>query len=237
MGPRPWIGITTYGRNELGEYRLFAQYVESVRRAGGLAFLLPPGEERPEEWLDRLDGVVVTGGGDLEPRHYAGPTHDALAEVDAERDETELRFLRALLERRLPTLAICRGMQLLNVVQGGTLHVHLPEVFADAVAHRGPERNPVAHLVHCEPSSSLALTLGCAELAPLSWHHQCLDQLGEGIEVIARAPDGVVEAVQLRGHDRLAAVQWHPELTAHADGAQQRLFDRLVEQARDAERR
>lgn len=226
----PRIGITTYGRDERGWFELPGEYVDAVRRAGGLAVLLPPGESDVERFLDLVDGLVLAGGGDLDAARYGGtPTQSYM--VDAERDDTELALVRRVLERRTPTLCVCRGLQVLNVALGGTLIEHLPDEVGGQVLHRRPPREPVHHRVEVAPGSRLAEILGSTSFEVASWHHQAVRDLAPGLEVVARAADGVVEAVELRGHDELLAVQWHPELTAAEDPIQQRPFDWLVERA------
>jgi len=227
----PRIGITTYGRNEEHRFTLPAEYVDSVRRAGGRTFLLAPGEPDPRGWLEDLDGVVVAGGGDLAPDAWGGAGVEDNYGVDAERDATELDLAAAVLERRLPSLWICRGLQVLNVVQGGTLLEHVPDSVGEAVDHRLPPREPVPHAVTVEAGSRLAQTLGTGEASGVSWHHQAVDEPGRGLRVVARAPDGVVEALELDDHPELEAVQWHPELSSATDPVQQRLFEALVERA------
>ncbi|HVS02873.1 MAG TPA: gamma-glutamyl-gamma-aminobutyrate hydrolase family protein [Thermoanaerobaculia bacterium] len=234
---RPLIGITTYGRED-GRYGLPAEYVDAVRRAGGVALLLPPGDERVDELLDRLDGFVLTGGGDLDPACYGCAPHAATDRVDRQRDASELALARAIAERRLPALAICRGCQVLNVALGGTLHQHLPEVVGEGLAHRraaaGDEhpRHPVA----VEPGSHLASAMAATRPEAVSWHHQAPDRVAPSLRVVARAADGTVEALELPGHPALLAVQWHPELTAAEDASQQRLFDALVTAAGERRR-
>ena len=149
--------------------------------------------------------------------------------VDAERDRAELALTRRLLQESLPVLGICRGCQMINVALGGTLVVHVPDQFGDNVLHRVPPREPVPHPVSVDAESRLADILGTTQLTPSSWHHQALRDVAEPLRVVARAPDGVVEAVELPEHAWLVAVQWHPELTAAADPVQQRLFAALVE--------
>ena len=222
------IGITTYGRDERGRYTLPAEYVAAVERAGAVPLLIPPVPGHAARYLELVDGVVLAGGGDLDPAHYRGRSDETFYGVDAQRDALELALARALVERRQPTLAICRGMQVLNVALGGTLIEHLPAVVGEDVLHRKPPREPVAHPVSVKPGSRLAAIAGVTQCAPMSWHHQALRTVAPGLEVVATAPDGTIEAVELPGHPWLIAVQWHPELTADKDPAQQRLFDALV---------
>jgi len=152
--------------------------------------------------------------------------------VDGERDRFELGVLAEALEREAPVLAICRGLQLLNVARGGTLHAHLPDVFGDTVAHRVPPLDPVRHDVRLEVGAGLGRIFEAGELEIASWHHQAVDRLGEGLRPAAFAPDGVIEALELEGAPFVLAVQWHPELQADAGSPQLGLFRALVELAR-----
>ena len=148
--------------------------------------------------------------------------------VDAERDRMEVDLVKQLIERGIPTLAICRGMQILNVALGGTLHEHLPDVFGGQIKHRLPPREPVPHPVSVQPGSRVAKIMQTSECSPQSWHHQAIREVAPGLEVVATAADGVIEAVELSGHPWLVAVQWHPELSAAEDASQQRIFDELA---------
>ena len=231
---RPLIGVTTYARNEKREFTLPSEYVEAVRRAGAAAVLLPPGEEHLDRWLSAVDGVILTGGGDIEPETYGGRRHETLYMTDAERDRTELDLTQRILDSGMPTLAICRGVQILNVALGGTLHEHLPDTFGESVLHRKPPRDPTPHQISVAEGSKLASILGATEFTSASWHHQAIREAAPGLEVVAHAPDGVIEAVEDPQHPWLYAVQWHPELTAADDPIQQRLFDALAEASRCA---
>lgn len=225
---QPLIGITTYGRDERGRYTLPADYVDAVERAGAVPVLIPPAPAHAARYLELVDGLVLAGGGDLDPAHYGGAAHETLYSVDVDRDALELELARRLVARRQPTLAICRGLQVLNVALGGSLIEHLPAVVGEGVLHRAPPRDPTPHSVHVEPGSRLAAITGATEFAPMSWHHQAIRALAPGLQVVARAPDGTIEAVEMPAHPWLIAVQWHPELTARREPAQQRLFDALA---------
>jgi putative glutamine amidotransferase len=230
---RPLIGITTYHRETSGRDRFTvpSAYVDALRAGGGLAVLIAPGDEAPEELLVRLDGLVLSGGGDLDPASYGGDAHSRTYSVSPERDRFELALLRGALERGTPTLAICRGMQLLNVVLGGDLHPHLPDVVGDAVTHRASQTQAASHPVRLESGSALAGQLASTQLDSVpSWHHQALRRLGSGLRPVAWAPDDVIEAVELRGEPQLIAVQWHPEL-AGASVQGRGLFALLVSAA------
>jgi putative glutamine amidotransferase len=229
---QPFIGITTYGRDEHQLFSLPAAYVDAVRRAGGIPVLIPPGERHLTPLMNRLDGLILAGGGDIDPIHYNGEHHETIYMVDAERDLSELAMVRRVLDDGLPTLGICRGIQVINVALGGTLVEHLPDEVGDEVAHRLPPRKPGRHLVAIQPDSRLAGIVATQQVEAASWHHQAIRHTAPGLSVVAHAPDGAIEATEADGHPWLVAVQWHPELTAADDPAQQRLFDALVEAAR-----
>ena len=229
---RPRIGITTYPRR--GERRSFGMpsaYVDAVRAAGGLSFLLPPGEEETGELLEHLDGLVFTGGGDLQPGLFDADHHPTVYGVCRERDAFELALMQAALERRTPLLAICRGLQVLNVALGGDLHLHLPDVRGNEVPHRRTGASAVPHPVRLAEGSALALLYGRSELEVQSWHHQAVDRLGRGLAAIGWAEDGTVEAVELPGESWLLAVQWHPELDEASRRPGHPLFGALVRRA------
>jgi putative glutamine amidotransferase len=234
---RPLIGLTTYPPNPGDRYELPRPYVDAVRRAGGEPVLVPPGVDDPAGLLDRLDGLLLAGGGDIDPTRYGGSAHETVYSIDPVRDEGELALAHTVLERGVPTLAICRGMQVVNVALGGSLHVHLPEVVDGTVVHRKePEAlrgmpGPTPHEVEVEPASLVAEVMGADRVTPMSWHHQAVHEVGDRLRVVARASDGTVEALEHESHPWLAIVQWHPELTAAGDPTQQRLFDVLVERA------
>jgi putative glutamine amidotransferase len=232
MPRRPLIGITTYGRGTDDRFRLPAEYVDAVRRAGGVPVLIPPGGEIGQ-LLDELDGWILAGGGDLDPLLYDGRSHPSIERVDAERDASEMELARLVVERDLPALCICRGAQVLNVALGGSLIEHLPEEVGDAIVHRAEKDGSYPrHQVAVEGGSRLAAIMGADRVEPASWHHQAVRRLAPGLVLTARAPDGTVEAFERPDREWLIAVQWHPEVTAGEDPTQQRLFDSLVAAAR-----
>ncbi|HWA12531.1 MAG TPA: gamma-glutamyl-gamma-aminobutyrate hydrolase family protein [Burkholderiales bacterium] len=224
----PLVGLTSYGRTADNRYALPAEYLDAVRRAGGVPILIAPGEPRWETALDSVDALVLTGGGDIDPIRYAGRRHDTNSGIDPERDVLELAMGRRAIDTGLPTLGICRGAQIINVVQGGRLIEHIPDELGESILHRAPPREPIRHSVQIRPNSRLARILGLEELHVSSWHHQALRGVARGLEAVAHAPDGTIEAVEMTDHPWLVAVQWHPELTAATDPLQQRLFDALV---------
>ncbi|MDE0214475.1 MAG: gamma-glutamyl-gamma-aminobutyrate hydrolase family protein [Deltaproteobacteria bacterium] len=227
----PFIGITTYGRGPHNRFILPAEYVDAVRRAGGIPLLLPPGEERMDAVLPLLKAVVFSGGGDLDPDLYGGSHHETIYMVEPERDRSEIDLARRVFDLEVPTLAICRGSQILNVAKGGTLIEHLPDEVGETVNHRVPPREPTPHAIRVEPASRLAGLLGATDFSCMSWHHQAIRHVAPGFEVVAHAPDGTIEGLEMPSHPWLVGVQWHPELTAAEDPIQQRLFDALVEAA------
>ncbi len=233
----PRIGITTYAPNEKGWFELPSAYVDSIRRAGGLPILLPPGEDHLTEWLEGVDAVILSGGGDIGPHLYGGRGHGTNYRVHGRRDLDELELVRGVMDQGVPTFCICRGTQVLNIAFGGTLIEHIPDAIDSHIDHRMSEKEHACHGVTVEPDSLVARIMGATEVVPASWHHQAIGDLADGFRVVARAPDGVIEAIESPGHPWLLAVQWHPEITSGSDPTQQRLFDGLVAAARGGRQR
>ena len=227
MVTRPLIGITTE-RNEAGEYHIPGEYVDAVRRAGGIPILLPAGEPDLPALLGSIDGLILSGGGDVDPAHYGSSGHPAVYAVDPQRDATELTLARMVAGAALPTLCVCRGAQVLNVALGGTLVEHLPDEVGEAVVHRDSPPNYIDHAIAVQVDSQLGAILGQAKIEAASWHHQAIRTVAPGLTVVATAPDGTIEAVERPEHPWLIAVQWHPEITASKDSVQQQLFDAFV---------
>ncbi|WP_244328853.1 gamma-glutamyl-gamma-aminobutyrate hydrolase family protein [Streptomyces marokkonensis] len=207
--------------------------VEAVWRAGGEPVTIHPhapgGTCDPAETaarLARFDGVLLPGGGDLAPHRYgADEAHEAVYDVDDEQDAFDLETARQALALRLPLLAICRGLQVVNTALGGTLNQDM--------GGPGQEHRHVRHLVSLTPGSVVAGATGTDKAEASCYHHQHVDRLGDGLAVTARAADGTIEAVEaVEAGGWFVAVQWHPEDTARQDPAQQRLFDALVGAAR-----
>ena len=242
---KPFIGITTGGRREGyiksrhydDFYSLPAPYVDAVRRAGGIPLLIAPGESEWAEILPLLDGVIVTGGTDIDPLEYGGDRRNPhVLPADRERDRSELGLVRWLLEEGdLPLLCICRGLQVLNVAAGGTLHEHIPDIRDDDI-HRNEAGLWAMQEVHVESDSLIAEVMGLTVLRTSSGHHQAAKAVAPGLRVVATAADGIIEALEKPGYPWLIAVQWHPEVTAGHDRSQQALFDALVQKAREAPR-
>jgi putative glutamine amidotransferase len=229
---RPLIGITTYVTPatwsywELEAALIPADYVRAVEQSGGRALLVPPSADGIEETVEALDAIVFSGGSDLDPSLYGEDPHPETFGIHRERDEAELELLEAALARDMPVLGICRGSQVLNVVRGGRLHQHLPEL----VGHERHKHQPgvfADHDVNIEPDTKLARILGEDHVPVKSHHHQGLEELGRGWRASARADDGTVEAIESPDLSFALGVLWHPEA-----GDDRKLFEALVEEAR-----
>lgn len=227
----PVIGITTFGQNESGNYCLHHAYVDAVRRSGGLPVLLPPGEPEIAAILNVVDGLIFTGGGDIDPATYNGDLHPTIARVDPQRDVFELTLAGLVLNTDIPVLGICRGLEVLVVTSGGTLVSHIPDEYGEVVAHTIDRTHTSEHRVQIMPESRLATMIGTTEATIISWHHQAARTVPPRWRVTAYAADGLIEALEHEQHPWAIAVQWHPELSFN-DPLQQRLFQALVEAAR-----
>jgi anthranilate synthase component 2/putative glutamine amidotransferase len=228
---RPLVGITTYltaarfGAWEEDTALVPADYVLAVERAGGRPLLVPPSDDSVEETLDVLDGVIFSGGSDLDPAIYGQGTHPATKGIVEERDRAELALLQAALARDMPVLAVCRGSQVLNVALGGDLVQHLPDVVGDD-KHKHTPGEYADHEVKLDPGTRIGSLLG--DRAPVkSHHHQGFGRLGSGLREAARAEDGTIEALEDPSRSFALGVLWHPEA-----GEDLRLFEALVEESR-----
>jgi putative glutamine amidotransferase len=227
MARAPLIGISAYDFTGKPEgYYLPKSYVDGVRAAGGRPLILPPGGGDLELLFDVVDGLILSGGGDVNPSLYGGASHDSIYHVSPHRDEFEIRLVELALERDFPMLCICRGLQVLNVALGGDLHAHLPDVFR-GIEHRDPERNPTRHSASVEGTSRLAEILGTTSLTVMSRHHQGANRVGRDLRAVAWAEDGAIEGLEHTRHRFCVAVQWHPEMSLD-DPVQGRLFAALV---------
>jgi putative glutamine amidotransferase len=235
----PLIGVST--SITTGEYpeRAYVNsaYLRAVEQAGGIPVLLPPqlsAAARETLWR-RLDGLVLTGGGDIEPTRFGQTAHPRTTLVSVERDALELDLVDRALRDDVPLFGICRGLQVLNVALGGSLHQHVPDVAGERVQHSQAEKRHVAtHPVKLlTEGTRLGRILGAPELAVNSFHHQALKTLGRGLREVAWAPDQVIEAVEHEDQQRfVVAVQWHPEDLVEHDAAARALFTAVVEAAR-----
>lgn len=235
----PLIGLTTYtSKNEYGNpvVALATHYIRAILEAGGLPVLIPNllAESEWQEFYKRLDGIVFTGGGDIETRIFDGLDHPKVGGVDPERDSLELPLLRAAAEDGKPFLGICRGLQVVNVALGGTLFTDIADQLPGAIRHdwhEGFPRTHLAHSVRVEKDSRLAQILDESAPGVNSLHHQGIKDLAPALKAAAYAPDGLVEAVELSGHPFGLAVQWHPEWLVEHESAR-RLFRAFVDSAR-----
>lgn len=210
-------------------------YVDAVCDAGGVPVLLPARDPTTvDAMLDRLDAVVLTGGGDLQASVYGRSTHRSMYGVAADRDLFDLRLAAAARDRRVPLLAICRGMQVVNVALGGDLVVDIPSEVGTRVVHRIPEPGVVAaHPIRIQPSSALAALLGTTRIDVNSSHHQAVRALGRGLVAVAWAEDGVVEAAEAADATwTFIGVQWHPEYRTPDNAAARCPFEALIDAAR-----
>lgn len=234
----PLIGITVHPDDDPDRAnldRLLAQIIRGVERAGGAPALVPLGlaDETLRALFTRLDGLLFSGGGDIDPALYGAEPHPALGGVDAERDRTELALARWMAAAGKPAFGICRGAQLFNVAFGGTLYRDISE-HPGALRHTyGAEAESTLrpHAVQVAEESILSRLIGQPVLDVNSLHHQAVRQVAPALRVTARAPDGLAEAVELGGHPFALAVQWHPECLPDLP-EQRRLFEGLVAAAR-----
>jgi len=240
---RPVIGVNLdFEREPAPRSAVRAAYYDAVFEAGGCPILIPPipSEEQIALVLDGVDGLVLTGGDDLDPACFGASPHPSVKLLHPRRQDFDLAIIRATLERGIPALAICCGMQVMNVVRGGTLVQDIPSLVATSIVHgvRGSPgvpacaavSPPLEHGVAVNPGSRLREIVGADELVVNSAHHQACDRMGSGLRITARAPDGVIEAWEDPDRAFLIGVQWHPERMP--DRAPQRaLFSALIRSA------
>ncbi|MEU4017427.1 gamma-glutamyl-gamma-aminobutyrate hydrolase family protein [Microbacterium sp. NPDC028030] len=232
--PAPLIGVTTYlERAQQGVWDVRAaflpeQYLTGVTASGGIALLLPPQDpDAADAAISGMDGLILSGGADVAPELYGAERHPLTDPARVDRDAWELALFRAAERRRMPVLAICRGLQLVNVARGGTLQQHLPESL-------GTERYRLGGGVFAEndievtDDTALAGVLGAGDARVHSYHHQGIERLGEGLIAAARSDDGLVQAFVDTSGGHVVGIQWHPEENAE----DRRLFEDLVSQAR-----
>ena len=237
----PLIGITSWKSDPFGPlarytYNLSENYIRAAQAAGGLPMAIPPllKENELRVLFERVDGLLLSGGGDLDPACFGEARHRMTAGISAERDRTELMLGKWALAENKPILAICRGIQVMNVAMGGTLVQDIGDQISDEIVHRYSDDTPrdfVAHTVRVDAASRLAHILGSTEAGVNSWHHQSCKVPGQGLIYTAWAPDGVVEGLEAPGHRFAVAIQWHPEEMFHNRADMLALFHALVEAA------
>jgi len=233
--PKPLIGLTSSRIPNQDGFPTFAvneTYSRSISTAGGIPILIPLdlSESDLDVLLDRVDGIVFTGGYDIDPRKYGGQSHPKVMQIDQARDETEIYLVKIMVERGMPMLGICRGLQVINVAMGGSLYEHLLQQFPGSIEHDNHDkpRDYLSHLVRVEKNTLLAQILTNNQVQVNSLHHQGVRKPGNHLHPTAYSPDGLVEAFELPGAAFGLAVQWHPEeLQDHE--AQRRLFQAFVQ--------
>jgi putative glutamine amidotransferase len=243
---QPLIGITTYkcedgapAQNTL--YALNPLYSQGVVAAGGAPLQIPHGVDTRSlrTIFDHVDGLLLSGGGDVDPAFYHEPAGDEVRGVDGERDEIEIALVRWAVEKGKPIFAICRGIQVMNVALGGSLYQDVLSDMPGAIRHAyslgvGYPRDFLAHDVQLTPNSRIARLLGGDHFPVNSLHHQGIKELAPELTLVGTAPDGLVEAVDVKGHSFAVGVQWHPEVLAPKDAVMLGLFGGLVAAARNS---
>jgi putative glutamine amidotransferase len=217
--PAPLIGITTYRHTHSQGYPLISiseAYVQAVSQAGGIPVMIPLGlpEDQLTAMLPCLDGILLSGGGDIDPGLYDAEPHLEVNFVDPDRDRVELQLVRNVVQGQIPFLGICRGLQMINIALGGTLYTHIPDQLPGAIHHpyiKGKPRDYIAHGAQIQPGSHLFDIMDQPSVLVNSMHHQGIDRLAIDLHATAHAPDGLIEGVELRDYPFGIAVQWHPE--------------------------
>jgi putative glutamine amidotransferase len=238
----PLIGVSTSVTVDRYPERAYvnAAYLDAIQQAGGVPVPLAPQLEPAgrAELLKRLHGVLLTGGGDVNPALFGESPHTTTADISAARDGLEIGLTRWAIAQGVPLLAVCRGLQVLNVALGGSLYQDIPSVTGSLLDHSQPElqnkaRSVTTHAVKVQDGSQLAGILGVLEVDVNSFHHQAINRLGRGLKAVAWAPDSIIEGVELADAAELVVgVQWHPEELVGQDRSARNLFAALVERAR-----
>ena len=239
---KPLIGISPTPENKSfdhGDFRRYAladTYTRSILAAGGIPVILPAHAELVDDLLDTLDGIVFSGGSDINSSYWNEEPHPEAYGFDAERDDFELQAIPKVVARDMPMLGICRGIQSVNVALGGSIVQDIPDQLPDTLQHRqhqdGKKRDAVSHAVSIQEGDNLLYRIhGDTTMETNSFHHQAIKDLGQGLEVIATAEDGVIEAVWNPSMTFGLAVQWHPEMLAADRPDQAALFEALVQAA------
>ena len=236
--PKPLIGICPaieHGRRRGDAYFLYVSYIEAVVRAGAIPVVLPFARSREEaqDVLSRVDGILLTGGDDLDPALYGQTARHSDLVGSRARAESELEYARTSLERSRAVLGICLGVQVMNVAFGGTLLQYIPEDVPGAPPHELPTDETPHHPVRIEAGTLLARVLGAETVAVNSFHHQAVAKPAPGFRVAARSPEGIVEAIEREDHPFYVGVQWHPERMPESPQSA-RLFQAFADAARGA---
>jgi len=235
MDWKPLIGLNADFRSARDNAPAFsylcAGYHDAVEKAGGVPLIIPPirTESDVRRILDLLDGIVLTGGGDLDPRRDGFMLHPAVRTLDQRRETTDRMLVRLIAERRMPVFGIGVGMQLLNVSQGGNLSLHIPEDFPKALPHRDSIDRAHRHALEVRMGSLMERVYGEGEIRVNSMHHMAIDDVASGFVVTARCPDGIIEAIESTQEDWFAlGTQFHPEADS-ASALDLRIFEEFIE--------
>ncbi len=233
---KPTIGLNCNLETRDGRPRLevWNTYTAAVELAGGVPILLPVTDNAGHvgEQLDLIDGLILIGGDDYDPELYGAEKHASTKLVHPDRQFYDLELARLAIRRKVPILAICGGHQLVNIVHGGSISQHLPDILDGAEEHSGKPAQLI-HQIEIEPDSMLARIAGTNELAVNSTHHQAVDKVGSGLRIAARSPQGVVEALEPKAESFLLCVQWHPERLAANHPQHLALFEALIETSQE----
>jgi putative glutamine amidotransferase len=230
---RPRIGITVDCTDDLDKYESPMSYAKAVELAGGLPLLLPYKSDLSliPDYVDLIDGMLFSGGNDLDPASYGQSWHPQAIQIDPARQKFEMALLAEVERRRTPTLGVCLGSQLMNVYRGGSLNQFLPDI-KDTLEHRKLGEELERHEVKLDAASQVGQAIGKPEISVNSYHKQSVNRLGKGLRVIATAPDGVIEGFEDPSFPLFAAVQWHPERLT-TEGEHLAPFRLLVEKAKE----
>ena len=239
MQAKPLIGINADFRAAQGNQPSFsvvtAGYYESILRAGGIPVIVPPMEEEDDinAVLDSLDGFVLIGGADLDPRRDGFVLHPTVRPMDRRREAFDRKLMQLIADRRMPVFGIGVGMQLINVTMGGNLFLHIPEDLPTAIPHRDPQDPGQRHSLEIQPGSLMERVYGDGEIRVSSRHHMAVDEVAPGFHVTARCPDGVIEAIESEREDWIAiGTQFHPENEA-ASALDVRVFEEFLDLVRE----
>lgn len=229
---RPVIGVCASHDTEKKTFFVRENYMESIMRAGGLPVLLPMTRdvETIGEMAERIDGLFLAGGGDVDPAHYNTPKHPKCGEIDPLRDDFELMLISRVMTRKLPIFGVCRGIQVMNVALGGTLIQDIPsEVPVNEIHLQNPPYDEPIHEIDVYEDGLLRKILNVPRFAVNSTHHQAVLDLAPGFVVDARSPEGIIEAVHMKDDPRIFGVQFHPEHFAYKSKGAQALFNYFVD--------
>ncbi len=239
MQAKPMIGINADYRSAQGNQPSFsvvtAGYFDSIARAGGIPIVVPPMEDEDDinAVLDKLDGFVLIGGADLDPRRDGFMLHPTVRTMDSRRENFDRKLMQSIADRRLPVFGIGVGMQLLNVTMGGNLFLHIPEDIPSAIPHRDPQDPGHRHSLEIQPNTLMERVYGDGEIRVSSRHHMAIDEVASGFQVTARCPDGVIEAIESDREDWIAiGTQFHPENEA-ASALDVRVFEEFLDLVRE----